>query len=125
MKFGFRLAYYLGGFAIGMVFLFFILNGKNASCSYFPNARVLKHLRTKPFVYSEPALKDMKETSVDTADIRKILTYGDVDFDRSNVKSDGGNLYVIEGRNSNNQPVEVGIINYDSRVVLKNVTSIK
>ncbi|HEX9979847.1 MAG TPA: DUF4258 domain-containing protein [Flavobacterium sp.] len=121
MKFSFRLAYYLGGFAVGMVFLLFILNGKDASCNYFPNARVLKHLRSKPFVYSDPALQKMRETSVDTADIRKILTYGDVDFDRSNVKSNGGNLYTIEGRNNKNEPVTVEIVNFESRAVLKDV----
>lgn len=122
MKFGFRLAYYLGGFSIGLVFVFFILNGKDASCSYFPNARVLKDLRNKPFVYSEPSVENMRMTSVDTADIRKILTYGDVDFSRSNVKSGSGKLYVIEGRNAKDQPVEIMVVNYQDKAVLKAVS---
>ena len=55
MKFYQRFAYYIFGFSIGLVFLFFILNGKETSCSYFPNARVLKDLRSKPFHYSDVA----------------------------------------------------------------------
>ncbi|RZJ35053.1 MAG: DUF4258 domain-containing protein [Flavobacterium sp.] len=121
MKFIFRLAYYLAGFAIGLVFVFFILNGKDASCSYFPNARVLKHLRSKPFVYSDIATQKIAQHLADTADVRKILTYGDVDFDQSNVNFEHGKLYVIEGKNFKNQDVTLKIVNYDDRAVLKDI----
>ena len=97
MRFRFRFLYYMCGFAIGLVFVFFILNGKDATCSYFPNARVLKHLRSKPFVYSETASQKMSESWIDTVDIKNILTKGDVDFDKSNVRHNNGKLYVIEG----------------------------
>ena len=53
MKFVHRFAYYSFGLMIGMVFLFMFLNGKDMSCSYFPNARVLKDIRSKPFYYSD------------------------------------------------------------------------
>ena len=53
MKFVHRFAYYSFGLMIGLVFLFLFLNGKDTSCSYFPNARVLKDLRNKPFYYSD------------------------------------------------------------------------
>ena len=66
MKFYQRLAYYLAGFSIGMFFLFMILNGKETSCSYFPNARVLKDIRNKPFYYSDIAKKKLNEKWIDT-----------------------------------------------------------
>ena len=121
MKFHFRLAYYLAGFCIGLVFVFFILNGKEASCSYFPNARVLKNLRSKPFVYSEQAKDKMSQKLIDSADFRLILTKGDVDFDVSNKPVDGGKRYVIYGRNAKNEEVALDIVNYEDRAVLRDV----
>lgn len=121
MKFYQRLAYYMAGFLLGMFFLFMILNGKDTSCSYFPNARVLKDLRSKPFYYSATAEEKLKQNWVDTADVRKTLTYGDVDFSRSNVKEGNGKKYIIEGRNAKNEPLTFEVINYSDKVLLKNI----
>ncbi|AWA30594.1 hypothetical protein HYN48_11110 [Flavobacterium magnum] len=121
MKFYVRLAYYLSGFAIGMIFLFFILNGKDTSCSYFPNARVLKHLREVPFKYSDLAKQKLSEKWVDTADVRKTLTYGDVDFDRSNIKLKKGKLYTIQGKNAKGEPITLEVINFDTRAELRDI----
>ena len=125
MKFYVRLAYYLGGFALGMFFLMMILNGKDTGCSYFPNARVLKDLRNKPFYYSESAKKILQEKWVDTADIRKTLTYGDIDFNKSNIKIKGGKKYFVEGQNTKKQKIELEVINYSDKVLLKNIKKIK
>ena len=121
MKFFQRLAYYMVGFGIGMVFLFMILNGKDTSCTYFPNARVLKDIRNKPFRYSDIAKQKLTEKWVDTADIRKTLTYGDVDFNKSNINQLGGKLYIIEGKNAKNQPITLEVINYSEKVLLKDI----
>jgi hypothetical protein len=121
MKFKFRLAYYLAGFSIGMVFVFFILNGKDASCSYFPNARVLKHLRSKPFVYSKEAQQKMAQPWVDTVDIKQILTHGKVDFDQSVIKSGTGKFYVVHGKNTANEPLTLKIKNFTDRAVLEDI----
>ncbi|OYU79624.1 MAG: hypothetical protein CFE23_13105 [Flavobacterium sp. BFFFF1] len=121
MKFYTRLAYYLSGFAIGMIFLFFILNGKETSCSYFPNARVLKHLREVPFKYSDLALQKLSEKWVDTADVRKTLTYGDVDFEKSNIKLKAGKLYTIYGKNSKGEAITLEVINYDDAAELRDI----
>ncbi|MGK4568346.1 DUF4258 domain-containing protein [Flavobacterium sp. 3HN19-14] len=121
MKFYQRLAYYLSGFAIGLVFLFWILNGKDTRCSYFPNARVLKDIRSKSFVYSDVAQRKIDEKVADTADIRKTLTYGDVDFDRSNIKTGTGKLYTIEGFNSKNEKITLEVINYEEKAVLRDI----
>ncbi len=124
MKFYQRLAYYLFGFLVGMVFLFMILNGKDTSCSYFPNARVLKDLRSKPFHYSDTAIKRLTEKWIDTADIRQTFLHGDVDFDKSNIKVQGGKLYVIEGKTIKNQEFTVEVINSSDKVLLKDIKKV-
>ena len=121
MKFYQRFAYYIFGFAIGMVFLFFILNGKETSCSYFPNARVLKDLRSKPFHYSDAANEKLAENWVDSIDVKNTLTYGDVDFDRSNIKDGGGKLYTVEGKNSKDEKITIEVINFSDKVILKDI----
>ncbi len=111
----------MAGFSIGMVFVFFILNGKDASCSYFPNARVLKNLRSKPFIYSKEAEAQMAEKLIDSADFRAILTKGDVDFELSNKPERGGKKYIIYGKNQKGQDVALEIINFDDKAVLKDI----
>ncbi len=121
MKFYQRLAYYIFGFGIGMVFLFMILNGKETSCSYFPNARVLKDLRNKPFHYSEDAKEKISQKWLDTSDVKNILTYGDVDFSKSKIKIGTGKLYIVNGKNAQNQPIVLEMVNYSDRVLLKDI----
>ena len=121
MKFYQRFAYYMFGFLIGIFFLFMILNGKDTSCSYFPNARVLKDLRSKPFYYSDITKQKLNDKWLDTSDIKKTLTYGDVDFDKSNIKVKGGKLYIIEGKNTKNEIIFLEIINYSDKVLLKDI----
>jgi len=121
MKFYMRLAYYLGGLIIGMGFLMMILNGKDSSCSYFPNARVLKDLRSKPFYYSDQSKLILLEKWVDTADVRKTLTYGDVDFDNSNVKIKGGKKYIVIGKTIKDQKISLELLNTSDKVLLMDI----
>lgn len=97
MKLAHRLFYYLGGFVVGLIILFFFLGGKKASCDYSPNARVLKNIRIKERVFSEQALSSMQSYSIDTADVSSILTNGSVDFSKSNTKLDSCKTYLVEG----------------------------
>ncbi|MES2543395.1 MAG: DUF4258 domain-containing protein [Bacteroidota bacterium] len=121
MKFYQRFAYYLVGFIIGIFFVSMVWSGKDTRCNYFPNARVLNDLRSKPFNYSEIASKKISEKWVDTIDIKNTLTYGDVDFDKSNIPLENGKLYVIEGKTTKNQPIILNVINYTNKVVLKDI----
>jgi mRNA-degrading endonuclease YafQ of YafQ-DinJ toxin-antitoxin module len=98
MKFIHRLAYYLFGFSIGLIFLFFFLSKKEASCDYSPNARVKKNIRIKPKVYSEAVLERIKENNLDTSYVSHLLVRGKVDFSRSNTNLDICNIYVITGK---------------------------
>jgi len=121
MKFYQRLAYYLVGFVMGLFVVALVWSGKDTRCNYFPNSRVLSNLRNKPFHYSLEASERLKEDWIDTLDIKNTLTYGDVDFDKSNVKKDGGKLYVIEGKTTAGEPIELRVINYDTKAVLDNI----
>jgi hypothetical protein len=125
MKFYQRLAYYLFGVMIGGIFVYYMIGGKDTGCSYFPNARVLKDIRRKPVAYSDSAQMQMAVMKIDTSDVRKIMTYGDVDFSRSNKPTDGGKLYIVEGRNKQNEPIEVAVVNGSERVLIKSFTKIK
>lgn len=121
MSFKFRFAYYLVGFILGLFFVAMVFSGKNTRCNYFPNARVLNDLRNKPFQYSDNAMQLLSQKWVSSTDIKNTLTYGDVDFDKSNVPVGSGKLYIIEGKTTQNIPIILEVINYSDKAVLKNI----
>lgn len=121
MKFYQRFAYYLVGLVMGSFVVAIVLSGKDTRCNYFPNARVLNDLRTKPFQYDIEASRRLSEDWVDTIDIKNTLTYGDVDFDKSNIKEEGGKLYIIYGKTKKGKDITLEVINYPEKAVLKNI----
>lgn len=121
MPFKFRFAYYMVGFIMGLFFVAMVLSGKDARCNYFPNARVLNDLRTKPFNYSDKAKQILAQKWVDTTDIKNTLTYGDVNFDKSNIAVEKGKLYIIEGKTTKQQPIILEVINYSDKAVLRDI----
>ncbi len=121
MKFVHRFAYYLVGLVMGCFFVALVFSGKDTRCNYFPNARVLNNLRTKPFQYSKKAIQTLNEKWVDTADVKNTLTFGDVDFDQSNVPFNKGKLYIIEGKTAKNQEIILKVTNYENKAVLEEI----
>ncbi len=121
MKFYQRLAYYLVGMIMGLFLVATILSGKDTRCNYFPNARVLNDLRNKPFQYSNEASERLSEDWVDTVDVKNTLTYGDIDFDKSNKKVDGGKLYIVNGKTTKNLEITLEVINYENKALLRNI----
>ncbi|MFB9080518.1 DUF4258 domain-containing protein [Flavobacterium procerum] len=121
MKFIHRFAYYLIGLVIGSFVVSMVFIGKDTRCNYFPNARVLNNLRTKPFEYSPKAIQVLNEKWVNKDDIKNTLTYGDVDFDQSNVPSKGGKLYIIEGKTVTNKEIILKVTNYEKKAVLEEI----
>lgn len=91
-----RIAYYLGGFAMGIILLFFFLSGKKTSCDYSPNARVLKNIRSKELKKSVMVLDALSNKSIDSLFFQQLLKNGNVNFSKSNTKLDSCKLYVIE-----------------------------
>lgn len=92
-----RFAYYFGGFAIGTVILLFILDKKNASCDYSPNARTLKNISIKTQEIEPDVLKALMQNNIDTTFISNTLKNGDVLFKESQTQLDSCNIYVIRG----------------------------
>ena len=51
-----RFAFYFGGFAIGLILLYFFIGGSGASCEYDygPNSRTLKNMEEKGLIVRKP-----------------------------------------------------------------------
>ncbi len=96
-----RLGYFLLGLSIGILFLTFFFKKKTEDTGvyfcYFPNCRTLKDIRSKPIKYSDAVSQQMADNILDTTDIRKLFTDGDVDFGSSDTKSVPCKTYVVEG----------------------------
>lgn len=110
---------------MGLFVVYMVFSGKDVRCNYFPNARVLDNIRNKPFEYSEKASLILAENWIDTIDVKNTLTYGDVDFDKSNKKEDNGKLYIIEGKTLKSQPIILEVINYENKALLKDIKKIE
>lgn len=85
------------GFIMGIIALLFFLNGKNASCNYFPNARMLEILRNKDRFYSDEVQKLMDDKKLDSTDIALFLSHGDIDFSKSKPRQEPCRYYWIDG----------------------------
>lgn len=99
-----RFAYYFGGFSMGLLILFFIWGGKETSCAYFPNARVLKEIRSKTISYAPPAQEFLEKQNIDTLAISKILHQGKVDFKASKAsQKEPCRIYIVNGSHQKQQ----------------------
>lgn len=125
MKFQFRLAYYLFGLLLGGVFVMWFLKSKatnrGVEFCYFPNCRVLKDLRSKSLEIDSLAKNSLKEKWVTLEDIKQSLTYGDVDFEKSNETYRKGKIYIIEGKTSKNEDITITMVNYPTKVLLEKI----
>lgn len=106
---------------MGLFLVAAIFSGKDTRCNYFPNARVLNDLSTKPFFYSDKASLILAQKWIDTTDIKNTLKLGDVDFDNSNITFKKGKLYTIEGKTKQNQQITIKVINYPNKAVLEDI----
>jgi len=116
-----RVGYYLGGFSIGLIILAFFLSGKKTSCSYGPNARVLKNISTKRLVYSENATKNAQVYHLDSIAIPYVLRHGNVNFSESNTKLDYCKQYVIED-SYQEKNIILTIDNCERKAIIKSIT---
>lgn len=92
-----RIGYYLGGFSMGLIILAFFLNGKKVSCSYGPDARVLKNINSKKIIYSDAVLDDMAKNNIDSSAINYVIKKGDINFSKSNTRKEPCGIYTVEG----------------------------
>lgn len=128
MSFVRRLGYFLFGLSIGIVFLTFFLKKKTqetgVSFCYLPDCRTLKDIRSKPMSYSEEVQGLFQNQTIDTLEIKDILTNGDVNFGLSDTKSVPCKTYYVEGEISDKEAV-LKITNCRKKVVLESVSFTK
>ena len=119
-----RLGFYLVGLSIGIVFLTIFLKKKSEQTGtefcYFPNCRTLKDIRSKPVTYSDNISKLLAEKRLDTLDIKRILTEGEVDFGRSDTKSVACKTYFVVGTLKEKETT-LKVKNCQQRVILEGI----
>ncbi|MFT4684333.1 MAG: hypothetical protein ACI9M9_001388 [Flavobacteriaceae bacterium] len=120
MKFVHRLGFYLGGFVIGLMLLFFFLGGKKTSCDYGPEARTLKNIRIKSRHFSEKALQAFSNHQLDTSSISNFFINGAVLFSESNTSLDSCKQYVIRGVVADKE-YKIRVENCDSKATVLDV----
>ncbi|AEM72117.1 hypothetical protein Murru_3096 [Allomuricauda ruestringensis DSM 13258] len=118
-----RLGWYLVGLSIGLIFLVFILKKKSGEegldFCYFPNCRVLKDMRSKPLTFSE----SLPEQYRDSLLIQSFLEDGDVDFGKSDTKSEPCKTYFIS-HEYNGEELELKAKSCEEEVILEKVEKI-
>nr|WP_297788051.1 DUF4258 domain-containing protein [uncultured Allomuricauda sp.] len=116
-----RLGWYLVGLSIGLIFLVFFLKkksgGEGIDFCYFPNCRVLKDMRSKTLTFSESLPEEYRDTLM----IQAFLEDGDVDFGKSDTKSDPCKTYFIS-HEQNGKELELQAKNCKEEVVIEMVS---
>ena len=115
-----RIGYYLGGFSLGLVILAFFLNGKKTSCSYGPEARVLKNINSKKLVYSNMVSSYITKKAVDSLEIMEVLKKGNINFAESNTRKQPCGIYIVK-RNLNKKEILLTVENCDSIATITNL----
>ncbi|WP_373517154.1 DUF4258 domain-containing protein [Pricia sp.] len=121
-----RLGFYLVGLSIGIVFLTIFLKKKSEETGvefcYFPNCRTLKDIRSKQILYSEDINRMLADKQLDSLDITTLLTDGEVDFGRSDTKSEACKTYFIKGFVKEREAV-LKVRNCQEKVSIEGITS--
>ncbi len=115
-----RFGYYFGGFSMGLIILAFFLNGKHVSCSYGPEARVLKDISTKKLVFKEAVIRTLSESGLDTTNIAQIVSKGSISFSDSQARKKPCGIYAIEGT-MNTKEIVLMVENCDSIATIMNI----
>ena len=115
-----RIGYYLGGFSIGLILLAFFLRGKNTSCDYGPNARTIKNISIKKRLLSNETKAILNTHDIDTTTITNLILTGDVNFQKSDTKSEDCKTYVIENK-LNKSDITLHIKNCDSTATVLSI----
>lgn len=115
-----RVAWYSGGFVIGIIILMFFLGGKKTSCDYGPNARTLKNIRSKKLTISPQAQQLLSQHSLDSTAIQSVLQHGDVLFGESDTSKDSCKVYVIRGE-VNAQHIKFSVENCEKKAKISSL----
>lgn len=116
-----RIGYYLGGFSIGIIILAFIFNKKKTSCSYGPEARVLKNINSKKLVFKKNEYSLLKNNGIDSTNIYRLIKNGNINFSKSNSRQKPCGVYYVES-SLNEKIIVFTIENCDSIAILSNIS---
>lgn len=122
MKFIYRLGFFLGGFSVGLIMLFYVWNHKNVEFNYLPNERVLNDLRKKRVEFEGEALAALQSQVIDTLEIMRLFNEGDVNFSKSETHRKVCNRYLIENKESTRN---FWIRNCNDKVVIETFQELK
>ncbi|MEM9361556.1 MAG: DUF4258 domain-containing protein [Bacteroidota bacterium] len=115
-----RLGWYLVGLSIGIVFLVFFFKKKsdetNTQFCYFPNCRVLKDMRSKPLIFGDNLEKRFRDTLL----VQSFLHDGDIDFRKSDTKSEPCKTYVVENKR-NQENIQLLFKNCSNQVIVESM----
>ena len=95
-----RIGYYLVGFSLGGVLVFFIWKKKEVSFDYGMDARTLKTIRIREKAYSSEAKTVLLQNNLDSLSVQAILKSADVDFGKSKPRIKPCPEYLITGKDS-------------------------
>ena len=98
MNFIQRLGYYLGGFAVGLIFLSFFLSCKRTSCSYSPQARAIKNINLKDLQLYEEVSAKTQTLNITESQIAELVRSGQINFSKSNTELYSCKQYLIENK---------------------------
>ena len=118
-----RFTLYGFGFAMGLVLVFFFLGGKNASCNWMPNDRILNIIAQKKISFADEVKETMVSSSVDSLDVMQVLINGEIDFSKSIVKNEPCRNYWIQGKAAQKELV-ITVELCDSLALVKTLKSI-
>ena len=93
MNFIKRLGYYLFGFTLGLIFLFYFFDLKKTEFNYSPQSRVIKDLNKKQWFYQFP--NDSIQI-IDSITKRNWIINGEINFKKSNTSLDTCKIYCLE-----------------------------
>lgn len=111
-KFKSRLKYYLIGFGMGLVFMFFIFG--NRACSWLPENRVKNMIAEKEIIVGDSLADLMACQGVDNEDVYRFLNAdGDVDFSRSQTENEPKE-YLFTGKKGN-EDLEIRFALFDDQ----------
>ena len=91
MNFNKKIKLFSFGLLLGMFFLVTILNGKNLSCNYGPESRVINNLKQKKWTFHN------EKKALDTFNQVDFLENSKVVFNKSDTKKDSCKVYYLKG----------------------------
>lgn len=97
-----KLKFYLVGFIPGLIIVLFFLNKKDASCSYFPNDRVIAESITKPISIPLSMKMEFPTMKIDEEFIKdSVIARGKIDFDKSQAQKEPFPEYYLTSPSKN------------------------